>query len=318
LVRALIAVTACWCAAAHAFDLQGHRGTRGLAPENTMAAFQRALAIGVTTIETDLAVTKDGVLVISHDPHLNPDLVRGPDGKWLPGKGPAVHSMTLDELRRYDIGRTDPASAYAKQFPEQQPADGQQFPTLADVLALGKGNDVRFAIEIKITPDSGSDTPDPATFAKLVVDAVRAAGVANRVAILSFDWRPLVEVKKLAPDIPTVCITMVTRNSDNVKGSFGRPSAWTAGLNLADYGDSVPRLVKAAGCSTWSSFFRNLTPAAIDEAHALGLSVLPWTVNDPADMARLVDWKLDGLITDYPDRARKVMADKGIALPPSR
>lgn len=315
MVRALILLSLLACASAHAFDLQGHRGTRGLAPENTLAAFQRALAIGVTTLETDLAVTKDGVLVISHDPVLNPDLVRGPDGAWIAAKGPPIHTLTLAELRAYDVGRTNPASAYAKQFPEQKPADGQRFPTLAEVFALGNGNRVRFAIETKITPDSGGETPDPATFAKLVVAAIREAGMDGRVSVLSFDWRTLLEVKKLAPEIPTVCITQVSGNFDNVKGLFGRPSAWTAGLDLAKQDDSVPKLVKAAGCGTWSSFFRNLTPALVDEAHALGLVVLPWTVNDPRDMARMIDWKLDGLVTDYPDRARKVLEEKGIPSP---
>jgi glycerophosphoryl diester phosphodiesterase len=316
-VRALIALALCVGAAAHAFDLQGHRGARGLMPENTLAGFERTLAIGVTTLETDLAVSKDGVVVIAHDPLLNPDLVRGADGRWLTAKGPAIHSLTYDELRRYDIGRLNPATPYGKQWPEQVAVDGQRFPTLAQVLALGKGNNVRFAIETKITPTSGGDTPDPATFARLVVAAVREAGMSDRVSVLSFDWRTLAEVKKLAPQIPTVCITMITQNYDNVKGLFGRPSAWTNGLDLARHDDSIPKLVKAAGCGTWSSFFRNLTPGSIAEAKALGLTVLPWTVNDPSDMARLIDWQVDGLITDYPDRARKVMADKGIALPPA-
>jgi len=310
MVRALIAVALWSSASAHAFDLQGHRGTRGLAPENTLVAFQRAMALGVTTLETDLAVTKDGVLVISHDPLLNPDLTRGPDGKWLASKGPPIRTLTLEELRTYDIGRTNPASAYGKQYPEQQPADGQRFPTLAEVFALGAGNNVRFAIETKITPTSGSDTPDPVTFARMVVDAVRAAKMTERVEVMSFDWRTLVEIKKLAPEIRTTCITQSTPNFDNA-----RNAAWTAGLDIARYDGSVPKLVKAAGCNTWSSFFRNLTAGNIAEGQALGLTVLPWTVNDPADMARLVDWKVDGLITDYPDRARKVMADKGLPLP---
>lgn len=310
MVRALIALALWSCASAHAFDLQGHRGTRGLAPENTLVAFQRALALGVTTLETDLAVTRDGALVISHDPVLNPDLVRGPDGKWLPSKGPPIHSLTLEQLRTYDVGRTNPASAYGKQYPEQQPADGQRFPTLKEVFALGAGNKVRFAIETKITPASGSDTPDPATFAKLVVDAIREAGMTGRVEVLSFDWRTLVEVKKLAPEIRTVCITQSTPNFDNATNS-----TWTAGLELSRHDGSVPKLVRAAGCNTWSSFFRNLTPSTIAEGQSLGLTVLPWTVNDPADMARLIDWKVDGLITDYPDRARKVMVDKGLPLP---
>ena len=312
MVRTLIAAALWACASAHAFDLQGHRGTRGLAPENTLAAFERALAIGVTTLETDMAVTKDGVVVISHDPVLNPDIVRGPDGKWLPSKGPPIHSLTLEQLRTYDIGRTNPESAYAKQFAHQTAADGQRFPTLKDVFALGAGNSVRFDIETKITPTSADEVPDPATFAKLVVEAIRQAGMSERTTVQSFDWRTLVEVKKLAPEIKTVCITQSTQNLDNASNA-----AWTAGLEIARYDNSVPKLVKAAGCSTWSSFFRNLTPAGIDEAHALGLIVLPWTVNDPADMARLIDMKVDGLITDYPDRARKVMTDKGIPLPPA-
>ena len=106
MVRALILAALAFAANALAFDLQGHRGTRGLAPENTLAAFERALAIGVTTLETDMAVTKDGMLVISHDPFLNPDIVRGPDGAWLEGKGPPIHSLTYDELQKFDIGRT--------------------------------------------------------------------------------------------------------------------------------------------------------------------------------------------------------------------
>src|SRR5690242_9282610 len=115
----------------HAFDLEGHRGARGLAPENTMAAFRRAIGIGVATIETDMAVTSDGVIVISHDPFLNPDIVRDADGRWLAAKGPPIHALTLAELRRYDIGRLNPGSSYARQFPEQRSSDGERFPTLA-------------------------------------------------------------------------------------------------------------------------------------------------------------------------------------------
>ena len=153
---------------APAFDLEGHRGTRGLAPENTLAAFRRALQIGVSTIETDMAVTKDGVIVLSHEPFLNPDLVRGPDGRWLASPGPSIHSLTLAELGRYDIGRTDPSSKYARQFPEQQSADGERFPQLTELFELVKAGTkpVRLNIETKITPTSGPDTPDPTTFAR--------------------------------------------------------------------------------------------------------------------------------------------------------
>src|SRR5204863_4328112 len=109
-----------------AFDLQGHRGARGLAPENTLAAFAMALEIGVTTLETDLAVTSDGVLVLSHDPVLNPDIVRGADGRWLSAPGPAINTLTFAELARFDIGRLDPASKYARPFPAHKSVDGER------------------------------------------------------------------------------------------------------------------------------------------------------------------------------------------------
>ena len=303
--------------AANAFDLQGHRGARGLRPENTLSAFSFALVTGVTTLETDLAVTKDGVLVISHDPFLNPDLVRDADGHWLAGKGPPIHALTLAELKRYEIGRLDPRSAYARSFPEQRAEDGERFPTLVEVFALVKAQSrpARLNIETKIAPDSGDATVDAETFARLTIDAIRAAGLTREVSIQSFDWRTLVAAKKLAPEIETVCLTIETDGNDTVRRSANAPSPWLAGLDLRPYDGSLPRTVKAAGCGTWSPFWRNVTNANVAESHALGLQVLPWTVNDPRDMARLIEQGVDGLITDYPDRARRVMADKGIPLP---
>ena len=306
---------ACLPAAAGAFDLEGHRGTRGLAPENTLAAFSRALALGVTTLETDLAVTKDGVLVIAHDPYLNPDLVRDAQGRWLSGKGPPIRALTLAQLQSYELGRINPASKYAAQFPEQVAVDGQRFPTLAQVFALGKQSPVRFNIETKITPDSGDETVDPATFARLTIAAIHAAGMAERTTVQSFDWRTLVAVKQQDAAIETACLTIESPSMDTVGRQSGGPSPWHAGLDLRQLGGSMPRMVKAARCSTWSMFWRNLTPADVTEAHALGLKVLPWTVNDPADMVRLIDMGVDGIITDYPDRLRRVMAAKGMPLP---
>src|SRR5262245_36710309 len=140
---------------AQALDIQGHRGARGLAPENTLPAFARALSLVVSTFELDCAVTKDGVVVVSHDPALNPDITRGPDGAFLQTTGPAIWTLTYAELQRYDVGRLKPGTAYAKRWPEQQPVDGARIPRLADVFALVKqsGNEtVRFNIETKISP----------------------------------------------------------------------------------------------------------------------------------------------------------------------
>ena len=299
-----------------AFDLEGHRGARGLAPENTLAAFRRALDIGVTTIETDIAVTKDGVPVISHDPHLNADLVRDESGKWLSERGPSIHSLTLAELRRYDIGRTNPQSRYAQDFREQQPSDGERFPTLRDLLALVRdsGKPVRLAIETKLTPDNSGDTVDPQTYVRVIVDALREADMTKRASILSFDWRTLRVLRDVAPGIPTTCLTIESQGMNTVAPAADGKSPWHAGLALGDHG-SVPALVAAAGCSTWSVFWRNLTPALLQEAHAKHLTVLAWTVNNPADMERLIDMGVDGIVTDYPDRLRRAMSTKGLPLP---
>ncbi|HEY6719457.1 MAG TPA: glycerophosphodiester phosphodiesterase [Reyranella sp.] len=298
--------------AAAAFDLQGHRGARGLAPENTLAAFRTALDLGVTTLETDLTVTKDDVLVISHDPLLNPDLVRGPDGKWIDA-GPPIRSLTVAELKRYDIGRLNPAAKYAQQFPEQKPVDGERFPTLAEFFAAA-GPDVRFNIEIKTDPTKPDLTVDPNRFAQLAVDAIRLGEAGGRSTIQSFDWRGLIEARRLAPEIATGCLSIESNNRDTVGRASGQPSPWLAGLDLAAHGGSVPRLAKDVGCAVWSPFWRNLTAENVKEAQALGLKVLPWTVNNPTEMARLIDMGVDGLITDYPDRALPVLAAKGLKI----
>lgn len=306
---AALLVASTLATAAHGFDVQGHRGARGLAPENTLAAFRTALALGVDTLETDLAVTRDGVIVISHNPRLNPDITRDADGRFLTAEGPPIHDLTLAELGRYDVGRLNPQSQYAAQFPDQKPQDGERFPTLAALFDLVKasGRPVALNIETKIDPGRPSDTPPPEEFARRVVDAVRASGLAARVTIQSFDWRTLVEVKRIAPQLRTACLTQETQSSNNVASRDGRASPWTAGLDLRAVDGSVPRLAKAAGCDIWSPLFRNATPDRIKEAHALGLTVLPWTVNDVADMERLIDAGVDGLISDYPDRLRAVV-----------
>lgn len=291
---------------ANAFDLQGHRGARGLAPENTLAAFRTAMAQGVTTLETDLAVTSDGVVVISHDPVLNPDLVRGPDGKWPATAGPAIRTLSAADLAKYDIGRTNPESRYGKQFPEQKPADGERFPTLAQVFALG-GPAMRFNIEIKTDPTKPDVTLDPERFADLVVKEVRSAKAGDRTTIQSFDWRGLLAARRLAPEIATACLSIESNNMDTVRRAGGQPSPWLGGLDLQAHGGSLPRLAKAAGCAVWSPFWRNVTAEAVKEAQGLGLKVIPWTVNDPTEMARIIALGVDGLITDYPDRAQAVL-----------
>ena len=304
---------------AMAFDLQGHRGARGLAPENTLEAFRTALAIGVSTLELDLAMTRDGILVVSHDSVLNPDHTRGPDGKFLAAAGPAIRSLTLAEVKRYDVGRLKPGTSYAARFPQQQGMDGVRIPALSEVFDLvrqAKADHVRFNIETKLTPTSGADTPDPDSFAAALATAVREAGLARRVSLQSFDWRTLVAMRRIAPQIERVCLTVEDGSEDTIQR--GRPGAspWTAGLDIDDVGGSVPRLVAAADCAVWSPYFGNVTAEAMAEASSLGLRVIPWTVNEQPDMERMIKLGVAGIITDYPDRLRAVMAAKEMPLPP--
>jgi glycerophosphoryl diester phosphodiesterase len=309
----ILLLAATFPVAAQTIDLQGHRGARGLLPENTLPAFQRALELGVTTLELDIAITKDGVPVIYHDQTLNPDITRDANGRFLEGRGPTLHSLTFEQLQAYDVGRLRPGSDYGRNYPDQQPVDGARIPRLADLFALvaRAGNDrVRFAIETKLHPEKPEETPAPEPFARIVVDEIRRAGVAPRTQILSFDWRTLQAVQKIAPEIPTVYLS-IQRRMDNIQAANPAGSPWTAGFQHRDHG-SVPRMIKAAGGTHWSVFFNDLTPVLLKQARDLGLKVLVWTVNDPAAMGRMLDLGVDGLITDRPDLAIALLKQRGL------
>ncbi len=304
---------------APALDLQGHRGARGLLPENTLPAFAKALAIGVTTLELDTAVTKDGVVVVSHDSTLNPDITRNPDEQWLTQDGIAVHALTWTELQQYDVGRIRAQSAYARRHPDQQPLDGSRIPRLADVFALARragNNTVRFNIETKISPEQPQFTLPPVEFARALITLVRAEKLESRVTIQSFDWRTLQVVQQEAPEIATVYLTVQQSWLDNIR-SAEQASPWTAGFHVSRHGGSIPRLVKAAGGAVWSPYFGEVTADAVREAQGLGLKVVVWTVNEPRDIARMIECGVDGIISDYPDRLRRIAAQRGLALPPA-
>jgi glycerophosphoryl diester phosphodiesterase len=318
MTRLLAAALACCLSlAAHAFDLEGHRGARGLAPENTLPGFARALSIGVSTLELDVGVTRDGVVVISHERGVVPNTARGPDGRWLEAPGPMIHDLSHAELERYDVGRLNPALAYARQFPDQAPADGARIPRLADLFALVRkaGNEsVRFNIETKVSPEAPQETLAPEPFARALIAAIRAGGMEKRSTIQSFDWRTLKVVQAQAPEIPTVYLSAQQRWLDNVRAGDSAGSPWTAGLRFADYG-SVPKMVRAAGGAVWSPYYRDLDAAALEQAHELGLKVVVWTVDKPAEIDAMLALGVDGLISDRPDLVRDAMQQRKIALP---
>ncbi|HEV3007483.1 MAG TPA: glycerophosphodiester phosphodiesterase [Burkholderiales bacterium] len=260
--------------------MQGHRGARGHAPENTLPGFERALALGVDTLELDVGVTRDGVVVIHHDRRLNPDLARAPDGKWISAPTPTIHSLSYAELQRYDVGRIRPGSEYARRFPHQKPLDGTRIPRLDELFARA-GSQVRFNIETKLVAQAPEETLAPEPFARALIAEVRKAGVAARTTIQSFDWRALKVVEREAPEIATAYLT---------SGKSSDPAA-----------------LRDAGARVWSPDFRDLDPGKIAAARAAGLRIVAWTVNEPADIARVLEMKVDGIISDYPDRVREAM-----------
>ncbi len=268
-------------------ELQGHRGARGLFAENTLEGFQRALAFGLDSIELDIAVTADDVAVVVHDPVLNIDLTRTADGAWLTRSGIAVRSLSYAALRAFDVGRARPGSAAAQAHPAQMPFDGARIPTLAEVFAATAASGVRVDAELKTDPVTPGLTVSPDAMAQVVVDVATSSGALHRLAVRSFDWRGLATLRHTHPDIPLAWLT--GRSSDEATPERVAEAAW--------------------GCPyqpTWAPFYGMLDRGSLDRAHALGLRVVPWTVNAPMDMARLIDWGVDGLCTDRPDLALRL------------
>jgi len=254
--------------------------------------------------------------VIAHDPRLNAAFTRDATGRWIDEPGPAVMQLTLAELQRFDVGTAKPGTRYVQQWPERTDVPGERVPSLAALFEEVKrrgANGVRFNIETKLNSNTPELTPAAEPFAQTLLEVIRQHGMSERVTIQSFDWRTLAVVQRLAPRTPTVALSARQNFLNNIDD--GR---WTAGHTLAAHGGSLPKMVKAAGAAIWSPFHGDLTEALLAEAKALGLPVVPWTVNDPAVIERLLDWRVDGLITDYPARVREAMARRGMPLPAPR
>lgn len=304
--------------AAQGFDLQGHRGARGLMPENTLPAFAKALSIGVSTLELDLAVTRDRQVVVMHNPRFEPEIARDSKGAWLQQSSPSIHSMTLAEVKSFDVGRLNPASKYAERYPDQQAIDGTPVPTLDEVFELANkaaNRAVRFNIEVKINPEHPHTTFPPEEFVRAVVDVIRKNGMEQRVVVQSFDWRALQVVQDVAPNIATSYLTVDQDWLSNLQTGMPGKSPWLNNFDVDDFGGSAARAIKAAGGNIWSSYHKEVSAKAIKLAQDLGLSVNVWTVNETARMRELIEMGVDGIITDYPDRLRKVLKALDMAVP---
>lgn len=250
--------------------VHGHRGARAVRPENTLPAFEYAIAVGVDVLELDMAVTRDGVIVISHDPHLSRTICQGPEGGET-----AIHKLSFEQLRQWDCGALkNPA------FPKQQTVPGTKMPTLEEVFSLAAASPVQFNIETKSDPGQPELSPAPATFARMVVDLVRRHRMEQRVIVQSFDFRTLREVRKLAPAIRLSALY------EGPPKSFVE-IARDAGL-------------EGRGVEMVSPHFDLVTAERVAEAHAAGVQIVPWTANSPEIWSRLVDAGVDAMISDDP------------------
>jgi glycerophosphoryl diester phosphodiesterase len=272
------------------FELQGHRGARGLFPENTVAGVLDTLALGVSSIELDIAVTADDVVVICHDPFLNADLTRDESGAWLSSRQPLIHGMSFAALRMFDVGRLRPESDTQARFPDQVGQDGLRIPTLVEMLEVTRASGAILDVELKTDAAHPEWSCAPEHMARLVIEVARSCDALERLVVRSFDWRGLAWLQTHCPTLPLAWL------------SYRQP-------------DPARVIAASNGRGTWAPYFDDLTPSAVTDAQSKGLRVAPWTVNEPADMARLIAWGVDGFCTDRPDLARQVMDAHGLALP---
>jgi glycerophosphoryl diester phosphodiesterase len=335
-----------WPEPARRIEVYAHRGARAFVPENTMGGYKTALRIGADCIDMDVVLTSDHEVLLSHNLVLDPDITRDEQGEFLApslevlNKLPpdlrdayerkyAVRTHTLKELQRFDVGRLNPASAYSRFFPDQVAADGTRMPTLRDVVRFADKATrkmIRYQVEMKTDPAHPEYSPPPEAFAAAVYKVLKEEEVLDRVEVHAFDFRCLYELQKLDRRIRTAYLT----SRDNEKGgeeSFLSPDPkvaglWTGGKLLKDYGGSMPAMVKALGGFAWDPEDAGLTREALDEAHRLGLKVVVWswpeklgTSFDAQLVAKMIDWGVDGIITDDPGRLISMLAARGLPVP---
>jgi glycerophosphoryl diester phosphodiesterase len=327
-------------------EVYAHRGARAFSPENTIPSFQTALRLGADWVDMDVVLTKENEVLVCHDPVLNPDITRDEHGAFLApsrealAKRPpaerleydrkfAVRGLTLEELARFGVGRLNPDSAYARFFPDQFPVDGTRMPTLREVVRLAEqatGKKIKFQIEMKTDPSRPDYSPPPEAFAAAVYKVLKEEGIIDRVEVHAFDFRCLYELQKLDPHVKTAYLTSRDNEPGGADSFFASDpktaGLWTGGKLVKDYSGSIPAMVKALGGYAWDPEDAELTKESLDEAHHLGLKVVVWswpeklgTAFDAKLTARMIDWGVDGIITDDPARLNSMLAARGLPVP---
>jgi glycerophosphoryl diester phosphodiesterase len=265
------------------FDMQAHRGGRGLMPENTIPAMLNAIDLGVTTLEMDVVISADKKVVVSHDPYFNENITTTPEGKFLT-KAEAgqrlLYNMTYDSISKYDVGlKPHPGFPRQKKMAARKPLLDELL-TATEAYAASQHKTIAYNIEIKSKPENdGKKHPAVEPFTDLVMAVIIAHNTGARTTIQSFDPRALQVMHRKYPAIST---SLLIEDSDK------RPLA----EQLAELGFTP---------TTYSPHFSLVTPALIKQCHEKNITVIPWTVNSLAELQRLKDMGTDGIITDYPD-----------------
>lgn len=287
-ILCLVILTATACSqieSSYDYDLQGHRGARGLLPENTIPGFLRAVEEGVDTVEMDVVVSSDGQVIVSHEPWFSHTIASKPDGSPVTEDEEQelnIFEMTIGETQQYDVGKRGNAN-----FPDQQAMEVTK-PLLAEAIVavetyVEENNlmPVRYNIETKIQPEwYGVYSPLPEDFVRLLYDQLEAMDVLDRVIIQSFDPSTLIAMRELDPDVKLAML-------------------------VYEEAQSVERMTEVLGFTPdiWSPNYQLVTPQLVDKTDRMGMELIPWTVNDRDEMIRLLEMGVDGIITDYPNRA---------------
>lgn len=299
----------CLCFIPHkhpfSFRVYGHRGARSLAPENTIEAYQLALIIGVDVVDMDINMSQDGVLMVTHDTTLNPDITRDENGMWVTHHTP-IKSLTVKQLQRYNVGKINPRSPYHRLFHSQHALAFAKIPTLEEAIQFVKTHQKKpthFQIEIKSSPDEPELSFPPDVLAKALSEVLRRENIADITEVQSFDFRCLIALHKIAPHIRTAYLTDESERQMTEKAL----SKWLAGYHLENYHHSFPELIAAIGGTLWEPQDSMLTKSELDHAHALGLEVVVWS--DPVkthhnftheQLVKLDRWGVNGVILDDP------------------
>lgn len=273
-------------------DIEGHRGARGLVPENILPSFLAAFAAGVTGVELDVRLTADGEVVVWHDPTLQADKCLSDQGLV----GARVDELTLAQLQSVDVGTlTLPA------FPDQQPAPGARISTLKQLLAdcAEVAPHAWWTIELKVDPRDPRERATRGQLVDGVLEAIHEGGIAERCFVHSFDWAVLDLARELDSTLLRSALAVVGQ-------TYRQGSEWLGSVRWEDHGDDLPGAAAAVGAQVVSPHFSSCDGPFVQRAHELGLGVLPWTVNEPEDLRRMIDVGVDGLVTDYPDRAQAI------------